>query len=234
MTYSTHRALETFKHCTPKSSYYCDDGRCNDQMESLLLPQKGLAIWCPWGPYSWDSSSPDLTQFKPVLRVISQKLLTGSTHNKRSPERISRDENEGKSLGETEVIKCKYSSDTHNDQSKQDLDSLGGEKWVHEVTGAPASWDSPRALGHPTMLMSHPPPRECLPLPFAHRPQSFPKSSVSFFIALTWVPPVHISHCPPSLLIIFLYFRFTLHQTDRSTCFHIQYMLLELRLSPVP
>lgn len=116
-------------------------------MESLLLPQKGPAIWSPWGPYSWAPSSQDLTQFKPVLIVISQKLLTDNTHNKCSPKWISCEENEGKSLGEIEVIKCKYSSDTHNDQRKQDLDSLRGEKWVHEVTGAPASWDSPRAPG---------------------------------------------------------------------------------------
>lgn len=145
---------------------------------------------------------PDLTQFKPVLIVISQKLLTGSTHNKCSPEWISREENEGKSLGEMEVIECKYASNTCNDQSKQDLESLGGEKWVHEVTGAPASWDSPGPLGHPTMLMSHLPRHECLPLPFAHCPQSFRKSGVSFFFSLTWVLQVHVFHFHPSLLIV--------------------------------
>lgn len=78
----------------------------------------------PRGQYSWHPLSQDVRQFKPVFILISLKLLTNSTHNKRSPEWVSCDENEWESLGEMEEIKCKYSSDAHNDQGKQDLDGL--------------------------------------------------------------------------------------------------------------
>lgn len=126
MTYSTHRALGTFKHCTPRRSYLCDVGSAMTKRVTSLATEG--TIWFPWGPYSWDSLCQDLGQFKPVLTIIltiiSPKLLTDSTHNKCSPEGISCEEDEGKPLGEIDVIKCKYTSNAHNDRCKQDLESL--------------------------------------------------------------------------------------------------------------
>lgn len=146
--------------------------------------------------------------------VISQKLLSDSTHNKCSPEWISSEENKGKSLGEIEVIKCKYTSNARNDQGKQDLDSLWEEKWVHEVTSAPASLDCLRSLGHPSVFMSHFPPSECLSLSFTNHSQTFKRPSVSVLIAVTWVLQVQILYSRPSLLNdVPWYYQFILYQT---------------------
>lgn len=149
------------KHCTLQCSYYYDGSAVTKWAHFSC---RGRAAYSPWGPYSWGPLPQDFVQFKPVFTIISLKLLMYSTHKKCFPEWISGEENKGKSLGEMEGIKSKYSSNAHSNQGEQDLTACEKRNGcMHRL----------RFPGHPAKLMSPFPPPECLPCPFTSLSQSF-------------------------------------------------------------
>ena len=58
--YYTLEGWKPFQHGTPTSGYHHEGGgTAVTQMESLLFPRRGLAIWSPRGPPAWGSLSQD-------------------------------------------------------------------------------------------------------------------------------------------------------------------------------